>query len=231
MRDGAYRGRRSLLGVLECVPNVSEGRDRRGDRRVRRGVRHVVARRAPRPRSPPLGVHARGSRRRRRGDRGARARARRSAARVDLDRHEGVHPRLGALDVVPFVALGDTASVDAVDAAHAFGAWAVDDPRRAGVLLRPRRRAAAHAAVDARRRAFRTRAPDLVPGALRPGVGAIAVGARPVLVAVNCELDRDDRALARRDRVRRARARGRRAARRARARLPPRVTRPACRCR
>jgi len=45
--------------------------------------------------------------------------------------------------------------------------------------------------------AFRTRAPDLVPTSARPGAGAVAVGARPVLVAINCELDRSDLALAR----------------------------------
>ena len=50
---------------------------------------------------------------------------------------------------------------------------------------------------DARRDAFTRRAPDLGPSAPHPTLGAIAVGARPVLVAVNCELDRRDLALAR----------------------------------
>src|SRR5205823_3759825 len=49
-----------------------------------------------------------------------------------------------------------------------------------------------------RRDAFVRRAPDYGPAEPHPRLGATAVGARPVLVAVNCELDRDDVDLARR---------------------------------
>ena len=45
--------------------------------------------------------------------------------------------------------------------------------------------------------AFAARAPDLGPERPHPGLGAVAVGARPPLVAVNCELDADDVAVAR----------------------------------
>ncbi len=48
-----------------------------------------------------------------------------------------------------------------------------------------------------RAEAFDVRPPDVVPSRPDPHIGAIAVGARPVLVALNCELDRDDLALAR----------------------------------
>jgi glutamate formiminotransferase len=96
---------------------------------------------------------------------------------------------------VPFVALDDTTSADAVDAARSFGAWA------SATLGTPiffyGHADERHRTLPATRSsAFRTREPDLVPAEPRPGVGAIVVGARPVLVAVNCELDRDDRALA-----------------------------------
>ena len=50
---------------------------------------------------------------------------------------------------------------------------------------------------ELRRDAFTPRAPDLGPAEPHPQLGAVAVGARPVLVAVNCWLDRDDLALAR----------------------------------
>ena len=78
---------------------------------------------------------------------------------------------------------------------------------------------------ELRRDAFTSRAPDLGPSAPHPTLGAVAVGARPVLVAVNCWLDRDDVALGTRHRARRARAR-RRAAGRARARTRARVGEP-----
>ena len=45
------------------------------------------------------------------------------ASTLDLATHDGVHPRLGALDVVPFVALGDTAPIAANAAARAFATW------------------------------------------------------------------------------------------------------------
>ena len=129
-------------------------------------------------------------------ERSVRALARAVVAQVDLDRHVGVHPRLGALDVVPFVALDGTAAPRAVDAARVFGQWAVDE-LGAPVFFYGDADERQRSLPSVRFSAFRTRPPDLVPVSLRPGVGAIAVGARPVLVAVNCDLDRDDIALAR----------------------------------
>ncbi len=116
------------------------------------------------------------------------------AGELDLRGHEGVHPRLGALDVVPFVALHEPRPL-AVEAAHGFGAWLAHglavpvfwyddaDPRRRSL-------------PELRRSAFMGRPPDLGPSAPHPTLGATAVGARAPLVAVNCWLDRDDRSLA-----------------------------------
>jgi glutamate formiminotransferase len=110
------------------------------------------------------------------------------ASNLDLDTHEGVHPRLGALDVVPFVALGDTAPIAAIAAARAFATWwgsayrvpcffydEADADRRSLPLLR--------------REAFAKRAPDRGPTLLHLRLGATAVGARQPLVALNCVLD------------------------------------------
>src|SRR5207247_1414444 len=58
--------------------------------------------------------------------------------------------------------------------------------------------AARRSLPDARRDAFVARAPDFGPARPHPRLGAVAVGAREPLVAVNCELTRDDIALARR---------------------------------
>ena len=49
------------------------------------------------------------------------------AEHVDLSGHTGVHPRLGALDVVPFVALAGSTREEAVDAARAFATWAAGE--------------------------------------------------------------------------------------------------------
>jgi glutamate formiminotransferase len=42
-------------------------------------------------------------------------------AEIDMERHEGEHPRIGAVDVIPFVPLGDTTMGEAVDLARRFG--------------------------------------------------------------------------------------------------------------
>jgi glutamate formiminotransferase len=123
-----------------------------------------------------------------------------AAANLDLSRHDGVHPRLGALDVVPFVALDDTLGSRATAAARAFATWwssvygvpcfFYDDADPEGRDL-----------PSLRREAFIERAPDLGPSKPHPRLGATAVGARPPLVALNCVLDggavEDARAIAR----------------------------------
>jgi len=118
------------------------------------------------------------------------------ADHVDITEHRGVHPRIGALDVVPFVALGDSDRADAVRAAHAFAMWAASE-LMVPVFLYGDAAFDRRALPDVRRDAFTVRAPDDGPPSPHPRLGAVAVGARPVLVAVNCDLDRDDVALAR----------------------------------
>jgi glutamate formiminotransferase len=114
----------------------------------------------------------------------------------DLARNHGVHPRLGVLDVVPFVAL-DGPSGPAGEAARAFARW------WAGTYLVPvflyDDADPSHRTLpSARRDAFSVRLPDEGPHRPHPRLGATAVGARPPMVAVNCVLDRDDVGIARR---------------------------------
>jgi glutamate formiminotransferase/glutamate formiminotransferase/formiminotetrahydrofolate cyclodeaminase len=182
--------------VLECVPNVSEGRDVATVDAFAAacGASLLDVHRDPDHHRAVFTLAGPGARD---ADGAVRALARTVVDRVDLEHHDGVHPRLGALDVVPFVALAGIAADVARDAARSFGDWA------AAELGTP---VFFYGDADERRRslpsvrssAFRTRAPDVMPARLRAGAGAVAVGARPVLVAVNCELDRDDVALARR---------------------------------
>jgi glutamate formiminotransferase len=117
--------------------------------------------------------------------------------RIDLAQHLGVHPRFGAVDVVPFVAPDPTDQPAAVAAAHRFAAAAAT----LGVPCFYYEAAGGPSLPEVRRRAFRDLAPDVVPSAggsrLHTSAGAIAVGARGLLVAYNVELSTDDVAAAR----------------------------------
>jgi glutamate formiminotransferase len=132
--------------------------------------------------------------------------ARVTAERIDLRSHRGEHPRIGALDVLPFVPLGDATLDDAVTLAHWAAAriW-----RELGIpaLLYGAAASAPHRAnlADVRRGEFeglaaRSRDPRWAfdygeePHA---SAGAVAVGARPLLLAFNVDLNSPDLALAR----------------------------------
>jgi glutamate formiminotransferase len=114
---------------------------------------------------------------------------------LDLREHAGVHPRLGVVDVVPFVALAPTPVDLAVTAAHAFGAW-LARAHRVPVFFYADAAPDGRPLPDVRRDAFTVLPPDLGPAAPDPRIGATAVGARPPLVAVNVELATDDLAVA-----------------------------------
>jgi glutamate formiminotransferase len=118
-----------------------------------------------------------------------------AAERLDLTSHAGVHPRLGVLDVVPFVAL-DEPFLHAIDAAYAFAAW-VNTELAVPVFFYDGCAEGSRSLPEVRRDAFARLAPDLGLAEPHPRLGAVAVGARRPLVAVNCWLDSDDLGLAR----------------------------------
>jgi len=128
----------------------------------------------------------------------AQALARAVTEHLDLRAHDGVHPRLGALDVVPFVALdhGPGEMAVAADAARDFADWVAAE-LGLPVFLYDQADPAARSLPDARRDAFVRRAPDRGPASTDPRLGAVAVGARLPLVAVNCWIDTTDVAVAR----------------------------------
>ncbi|HZP28285.1 MAG TPA: glutamate formiminotransferase, partial [Acidimicrobiia bacterium] len=169
--------------MLECVVNVSEGR--------RRDVVDTIAAAA----GPALlDVHVDGDHNRSVMTLGgapaavedaARRLAQRAAGLVDLRAHEGVHPRLGVIDVVPFVALDDTARARAVDAAIAYAHWSAD-VLGVPVFLYGEADKDGRTLPEARRDAFLRREPDVGPRVAHARLGATAVGARPVLLALNC---------------------------------------------
>lgn len=124
--------------------------------------------------------------------------------RIDLRAHQGVHPRIGALDVLPFVPLRDATLDDATALAHQAGAriWeryripsffygaAARHPER--VLLADVREGEFEG-LDLR---FEHLPPDIGEIPKHDRAGAIAVGAREPLVAFNVELESGDLALA-----------------------------------
>ena len=166
--------------MLECVVNVSEGRD--GD---------VLAALAAAAGRSLLDLHSDPHHHRSvltlagpEVEDDVRRLATEAVARVDLRHHTGAHPRLGAVDVVPFVPLqgsGEAAGeADALRARDAFAAWAGAELGVPCFLYGPER-----TLPDIRRDAFGSLAPDTGPPAPHPTAGATAVGARDVLVAFN----------------------------------------------
>jgi len=198
-----------MRALVECVPNVSEGRDRAvlaalaAAIRSAPGVRLMNVHADPDHHravfsflGPPEAVEA-----------AALALATCAVERIDLRRHRAIHPRVGALDVLPFVPLREL-SMDAVVALatrvgrmigerHAlpvyyYGAAATRPDRRTPRALRR-----GEYEGLAARLATPEGAPDDGPARFDPRAGAVLVGARTILVAFNVWLATDDVALAR----------------------------------
>ncbi|MFQ3565543.1 MAG: glutamate formimidoyltransferase [Aggregatilineales bacterium] len=121
---------------------------------------------------------------------------------IDLDQHRGVHPRIGAVDVIPFVPLRDISLTACVQIAREFGkrlADGLDIPvyLYEAAALRPDRKDLAHirrGGYEALKTAISTdpdRAPDFGPCYVGRA-GAVAVGARGLLIAFNVYLQTSD---------------------------------------
>ena len=122
-----------------------------------------------------------------------------AAERIDLSKHTGEHPRIGATDVVPFIPLEGSTMEDCISLARALGER-VGRELRIPVYLYERAATtpARENLADVRRGEFEglreelgknpARNPDFGPGEIHPTCGAIAIGARPFLVAYNVYL-------------------------------------------
>lgn len=182
--------------MLECVVNLSEGADR--------SLLDALAQQA----GPALlDLHADPDHNRSvftlagpSVEAAVRALATLATERIDLRRHGGVHPRLGAVDVVPFVPLahdgaparpGDDLS-EALAARQRFAQWAAAELGLPCFLYGPER-----SLPEVRRHAFTDLIPDTGPPRPHPSAGACAVGARPALVAYNLWLDTEELSSAR----------------------------------
>lgn len=194
--------------MIECIANLSEGRDAAAIEAMAAAVSRSAAR--------LLDVHSDRDHHRSvftlagepaHVERAAFALASEAVARVDLRAHRGVHPRIGAVDVLPFAPLGGATIEDCVAVARRVGeqiavklgvpvylyARTASRPERAPLAALRR----GGLAGLRERMADPAWAPDFGPPHLHPTAGAAAVGARPPLVAYNVVLDTSDMAVAR----------------------------------
>ncbi len=190
--------------LVECVPNFSEGRRPEVVAQIVDAIRSIrgaavldVASNPEHNRSvvtivgpPPMVEEA------------AFLGIARAAQLIDMERHQGAHPRMGATDVVPFVPVRDTTMDECVVIARRLGER-VGRELNIPVYLyeaaatRPERQNLA----DIRRGEFErlrveietdpNRAPDFGPSRLGPA-GATVIGARPFLIAYNVYLSTSD---------------------------------------
>jgi glutamate formiminotransferase/formiminotetrahydrofolate cyclodeaminase len=191
--------------LVECVPNFSEGRDAATIDALRSALMAVPGVRL-------LDVQADPSHNRSVFTFVAPPEAAAQAAfnamriardRIDLTRHKGEHPRMGATDVVPFIPVRDVTMDDCVALAKRLAervgreleipvflyAWAAARPERErlpdirkGEFEGLRERIGSDPAAD----------PDCGPRHIHPTAGATAIGARPFLVAYNIYLETPD---------------------------------------
>jgi glutamate formiminotransferase len=196
--------------LVECVPNVSEGR--RGDvvDRLADAIRAVEEVRLLDQTSDvdhnrSVFTYA--------GEPDAVLRATHALVEVafreiDMRSHRGEHPRMGAVDVVPFIPLAGVTMDECVAIAHRFGREVAERHQvpvyfydRAA--LRPERVKLGDIRNKVQyeglaERIATTHLPDAGPPRVHPSSGGIIVGARPFLIAFNIELDTPDVRIAKR---------------------------------
>ena len=159
--------------MLECVINISEGRRLDAIEKIGNQVGHDV-----------LDIHSDHHHHRSvftlATPKAARQLTELSAAQFDLRQHVGVHPRIGIIDVVPFVPLENSTIEQAIQARNEFAEFAASELKIPSFVYGPERDL-----PEIRRRAFIDLTPDFGPNQAHPTAGAICVGARQVLVAYN----------------------------------------------
>ena len=200
--------------IIECVPNVSEGRDRAAIDAMAAAVRSAPGVRL-------LDVSSDGSHNRSVltfvGDTaamraGVLALFREAVARIDLRTHRGEHPRMGAVDVVPFIPVSGSSVEECVALSREVGA-AVANEFGIPVFLYEDSASAEHRRnlAEVRKGQFEgfvqkmtdpRWAPDFGPAAPHVSAGAVAIGARQFLIAYNVNLGTQDLSIA--DRIAKA---------------------------
>ena len=195
--------------LIECVPNFSEGRDHKRIEALAAAMNGVKG-------AWVLDVHSDPDHNRSvvtlSGEPEAVAEAAlrgvaKAAELIDLRRHTGEHPRIGAIDVLPFVPIEGVTMEDCIALARNAGReiWArhqIPVYFYEEAALRPERKKLESVRSGEfeylRDEVMRNadRAPDIGGPALHPSAGAVAVGARKFLIAYNINLDTSDVSIA-----------------------------------
>jgi glutamate formiminotransferase len=196
--------------LVECVPNFSEGRrlgvvDRLAEAVTGTPGALLLDRTSDASHNRSVLTLA--------GETGAVIRAMERAVEVavgeiDMEHQSGEHPRIGAVDVIPFVPLGDSTLDECIQLARDFGARiAARFELPVFLYAAAATRADRVKLADVRRGQYEGlkleigqlgRQPDFGPARMHPSAGAVAVGARPFLIAYNINLASTDIELARR---------------------------------
>lgn len=202
------------MALVECVPNFSEGRDPKvveaiveamrphavrildveSDRDHHRSVVTILG-------APEDCLQA------------AFAGAKVAVERIDLNAHKGEHPRIGAVDVIPFIPVSGITMEECVKLAHRLGERLWRELKlpvyyyEAAAMREDRRnlesiRKGQYEVLKDEARTKPERKPDVGEAALHPTAGAAVVGARGPLIAYNINLGTKDLAVA--DRIARA---------------------------
>ncbi|OIR09620.1 MAG: glutamate formimidoyltransferase [Marine Group III euryarchaeote CG-Bathy2] len=195
-----------MSGLVECVPNFSEGRDRKVIDAIAAAIGAVEGaevldidmggetnRTVVTFVAPPASV----------GD-AAFAGVARAAELIDMRAHAGAHPRMGATDVLPFVPVSGVSMEECVTIAHATGerigaelgipVWFYEEAARSPDFRNLARvRTGEYEGLAER---LEGGAPDAGPAKFNARSGATAVGAREFLIAWNINLNTRDRTYA-----------------------------------
>ena len=159
--------------MLECVINISEGRQLDTIAKIRSQIGNDV-----------LDIHSDYHHHRSVftivGSKSPHQLAELCAKQFDLSKHVGVHPRIGIIDVVPFVPLENSTIEEAINARNEFAEFAASELNIPSFVYGPERDL-----PEVRKRAFVDLSPDFGPNKPHPTAGAICVGARQILVAYN----------------------------------------------
>lgn len=197
------------MPIVECVPNFSEGRRKDVLEQIANAVTSV-------PGANLLGYEADGDHNRSvytiAGEpadvsEAAFQACKKAAELIDLEKHQGEHPRMGATDVIPFIPISDITTEDCVKLAEALGERIGTELNIPVFLYGDAAKSDARSNLaDVRKGQFEAlkteigtnpeRKPDFGPERIHPSAGATAVGARFFLIAYNVNLDSTDVKLA-----------------------------------
>ncbi len=197
--------RKFMTRIMECVPNFSEGRRKEVVDSIADSARSVDGVRV-------LDVEMDASHNRavltfvgepEKVKDAAFACASKAVEMIDLNQHEGEHPRVGAVDVIPFIPISEVEMSDCVELARSLG-QEIAEKLNVPVYLyeeaatRPERKNLANVRkgqFEGLREDIRTnpdRVPDFGPSELHPTAGAVVIGAREPLIAFNINLGTSD---------------------------------------